>query len=113
MHKKLSLLFPLPAALATLLLAVPAAADSPKVPVGEKINVLLGSPTTFPAGTPFHIRHGWGLAPADQAIGIWSFRLDVDGVPRDPDFVLRSTDPVPSTGYEYPIPNRALAFYFT
>ena len=112
MPKKLSLFFTLPAALATLLLAVPAAADSPKVPVGEKINVLLGSPTTFPAGTPFHIRHGWGLAPADQALGIWSFRLDVDGVPRDPDFVLRSTDPVPATGYDYPVLNRGWVFNF-
>jgi hypothetical protein len=41
--------------------APPAAADP--VTSGERINLLIGTPTTFPAGTPFHIAHGWCFTP--------------------------------------------------
>jgi hypothetical protein len=66
-------------------------------PVGDRINVLLGFPASYPANTPFHIRHGWGLLPHVEA-GIFSFELDVDGVPREEDFVLRFAVPPGLTG---------------
>lgn len=81
------------AALSFLLLAIPAAATH-RERVGPQINVLLGTPTTFPAGAPFSISHGWGAGPPEQ-LGILSFRLDVDGVPREEDFVSRVALPLP------------------
>jgi hypothetical protein len=78
---------------AVMLVTVPAAAKQ-KVPVGEKINVLVGSPDTFPAGEPFHISHGWALDPTlGHAVGLFGFELEVDGVLREEDFVDRWTDP--------------------
>jgi hypothetical protein len=75
-----------------LLLGGPASATQ-GVPVGDRINVLRGTPTTFPANTPFHIGHGWsgpgGGCCVTPAVGIWSFALDVDGAPRAEDFVTR------------------------
>lgn len=99
--------------LALLLVAGPAAAGS-KEPVGQRISVFLGTPTTFPAGEPFHIRHGWGIGATEhpEQAGIFSFRLDVDGVPRDADFVLRSADTPPKTEYEAPVLNRSWVFNF-
>jgi F5/8 type C domain-containing protein len=78
--------------------AVPAAASSQER-IGGRINVILGTPTQFPAGDPFHITHGWGpesgVTDAD-AIGRYRFELDVDGVRTGESFVERSV--VPGTG---------------
>jgi hypothetical protein len=72
-----------------LVLAIPASAKV-KAPVGERVFLWPGSPTTFPAGDPFHIKHGWLLVIPDEApVGAWGFRLEVDGVPMDYDFVTR------------------------
>ena len=68
---------------------LPAAATTNE-PVGPPINILVGVPTTFPAATPFHIMHGWGLDPSTDAVGKFSFALEVDGTDRPEDFVLRS-----------------------
>src|SRR5438105_3530186 len=93
---------------ALLLVAAPASA-APGQLVGQRINVYLGTPTTFPANTPFHINHGWGLGATMHPVanGIFGFTLDVDGAPRDADLVFRSTDPAPATGYEYPVLSRS------
>jgi hypothetical protein len=56
--------------------ALPAVA---KEPVGPPINILVGPPTTFPAGTPLHIKHGWGLDGSMDAVGKLGFALEVDG----------------------------------
>src|SRR5918994_4760376 len=65
--------------------------------VGERINVHLGSPAQFPAGDPFHIAHGWGGIATGlsdyEAVGKWTFVLEVDGVLRQPDFVDRTVTP--------------------
>jgi hypothetical protein len=102
-----------PTLLAFLLLASPAA-TKPKEPVGQPISVLQGSPTSVPAGAPFHIRHGWGLGATEhpEQIGIFSFQLDVDGVPRDADYVVRETEPAPVTAYDYPLLTRAWVHNF-
>jgi hypothetical protein len=69
--------------------ALPAAATTQQ-PVGPPINVLTGTPTTFPAKAPFHIEHGWGLDSSDDAVGKLSFALEVDDTYRAEDFVLRN-----------------------
>jgi hypothetical protein len=82
--------------------------------VGAAISVFRGAPTTFAAGAPFYIQHGFGLGanePPTQA-GIYAFRLDVDGVPRAADFVDRSTDAPPKTVYDGPVLNRSWIFNF-
>lgn len=86
-----------------LLLAAPTAtADRPQ-PVGEQINVFIGTPDTFPADTPFHIMHGWASDPPEaRPYGLYDFVLEVDGIPWDEDFVLRSFDP----DLEYPLVQR-------
>jgi hypothetical protein len=101
------------AALSLLLLPVAATATQ-REPVGQRINVLVGFPNTFPAGASFHIGHGWGIGATDlpEQAGIYSFRLDVDGVPRDEDFVLRTADPPAETGFPYPLLNRGWLFNF-
>jgi len=77
---------------ALLAFAVPAAADS-KERIGERINVLLGTPTSYPANTPFHVAHGWILfdpgATPPEAVGKWFSTLDLDNQPVDVSFVER------------------------
>jgi hypothetical protein len=98
---------------AVLLVANGFASASAPAPVGERIDVYLGSPTTFPAGQPFNIRHGWGIGPTEAAsAGIYSFRLDVDGTARPADDVARSTGSPPTAEYELPILNRTWIFNF-
>ena len=86
-----------------LLLATPAAAKTAE-PVGDRINILLGTPTTYPAGAPFHIIHavfsGFVLPPF--ATGKDMFALEVDGVPRAPDLIIRDAIPPRETGLPYP-----------
>jgi hypothetical protein len=85
-------------ALAALLVFTLPAAAVPRARTGERINVLLGTPTTFPANQPFHVAHGWILLPRDnenspQTIGEYAFRLEVDGQTVEPDFVDRWVEP--------------------
>jgi hypothetical protein len=80
------------AALCTLvfgIMALPAPATPPE-PIGPFLSVLVGTQTTFPAGTSFHTGGGWGLDPNGDANGKFSFSLQVDGVLRNEDFVDRS-----------------------
>jgi hypothetical protein len=78
--------------IATLVMAAPAAAKM-KEPVGARIDVLFGTPTTFSAGEPFHISHGFWHDPREVSAGRFDFELEVDGVFRDEDFVERRSDP--------------------
>ena len=100
-------------AIAALVSAGAAPADPPAA-VGDRIDVHRGTPTTFPAGRPFHIRHGWGIGATDvpEQAGLWRFRLELDGVTRPADFVTRSTDPAPTTTFDYPVLNRGWVFNF-
>jgi len=86
--KKIALIFGA-VVLAIGMAPLPAAATTDES-VGPPINILVGTPTTFPAGTPFHIKHGWGLEPSSDAVGKYSFALEVDGAYGAEDFVLRS-----------------------
>jgi len=90
--------------------AVPAAAPSP---VGDRIG-LFSATTTFPAGQPFYLSHGWGVGATEPpaGAGIYEFRLDVDGTPRAADGVLRTTAAPPQSGYELPLMNRVWLFNF-
>jgi hypothetical protein len=98
--------------IAAVLLVANGFASAP-APVGERINVYLGRPTTLPAGQPFNIRHGWGIGPTEAAAaGIYSFQLDVDGTTRSADDIARSTGSPPATEYELPILNRTWIFNF-
>ena len=77
---------------AILTVASPALAAG-KVRIGDPINVLTGNPTTFPAGTAFHIAHGWSLLDSNwDGLGVWDFKLEVDGVLQKEDFVERSME---------------------
>jgi hypothetical protein len=67
-----------------LVVAAPATANS-KPTTGQRIS-LYAPPTTFPAGTPFYVEHGFICALSDvgciktQISGLSSFSLYVDGV---------------------------------
>ena len=92
------LLVVLGAAVAALVAAAAAPSAAPhKQRVGQRINVLLGSPAQFPAGEPFHVAHGWGgIASGSSdydAVGKYTFVLEIDGVVRKADFVDRSVTP--------------------
>ena len=76
------------ASLVLLATVTPAVATS-KETVGSRINLLTGTPTTFPKDTPFHIAQGWLLSSKQEALGKFDFVLEVDGVLRKEDFVLR------------------------
>jgi hypothetical protein len=65
------------------------ASAAQKVRVGAGISLFTG-PTTFAAGSPFHIAHGWLTNSSLDAIGIYDFELEVDNVVRVEDFIERS-----------------------
>lgn len=68
------------AILGTMLASSSAAAARPGGS-GDRINILFGTPTTYPAGEAFHIRHGWGFDTAiARPAGYYAFRLEIDGV---------------------------------
>lgn len=95
----------LAAAVAALSVLLPASSSPAmtKDTTGPRINVLTGTPTTFPAGQPFFIRHGWSPFPEliqPPAIGQYGFTLEVDGVQRAADFEIRDAIPPPQTGFE-------------
>ena len=79
-----------------------AAADTNKeVGVNLPESVLFSSVSTFPAGEPFHIARGWELGPGElvHSIGLWQYRLTIDGVAVQPNFneTIVSQDPVDGT----------------
>jgi hypothetical protein len=84
---------------AALLIVLPVQAHG-HTPTGPRINLNWG-PTTFPAGEPFHITHGWYMMPSEDApVGLWNFELEVDGVPMKPTFRWIEAYPAdPSMGY--------------
>jgi len=61
-----------------------------RTPVGEAINLYTGYPTSFQAGTAFHIMHGWVMGPKDKWKGVYDFKLEVDGVYQRVDFLMKS-----------------------
>jgi len=64
-----------------LLVGAVSPAMAAEEPVGERINVLIEEPFTYPAGEPFFVGHGWSDAPLPQVpIGRFGFTLEVDGV---------------------------------
>jgi hypothetical protein len=73
---------------ALLGITTPASAAQ-KVRVGTRIDLRTG-PTTFTAGAPFHIAHGWITDSSVDGVGIYDFELEIDGVLRYEDFVERS-----------------------
>ena len=89
--KKLVLILALVAAVA----AAPAGATS-KVVIGPGISPLTGHPTTFTAGSPFHVANCWDLTSDTQAIGHYSIALSVEGTLVEPSFTeFGSTDANP------------------
>lgn len=87
--KRHSLLVTILLILTLLTMATPATAAKNE-PVGDRISVFFGGQIEFPAGTPFHISHGWVQSSDDDAIGIFDFELKVDGVLREEDFKMFS-----------------------
>lgn len=83
------ILFSIVLMLVLLALPTPAAAGK-KVPVGERVILTFGGTDTFTAGAPFHIAHGWILEFNTDSMGIFDFKLEVDGVPLKEDFVDRT-----------------------
>ena len=49
-------------------------------PVGNRIDLVAGTPTSFPADTPFHVIHGWLVDVTITNPGHAFFEVDVDGV---------------------------------
>jgi hypothetical protein len=82
-----------------------ASADVNKV-VGDQLP--LSGSSTFPAGQPFHIAHGWLNAPASmatvsiphQSVGEYQVRVTVDGVEVKPSFIETTTSIDPIYGIE-------------
>jgi hypothetical protein len=90
--RRLSIPILLSAAFLVAAAVVPVAAVS-KQPTGNRINLFAGDQQSYPASTAFHIRDGWlFLDPTTiDAIGKYTFTLDVDGTPRTPDFKTSET----------------------
>lgn len=78
--------------LTLIFLAIPSGASAHNEMVGERIGVFYDGSTDFPAGTPFHIWHGWVQTSEDEAIGIFDFELEIDGVFQGEDFKMFTTD---------------------
>jgi hypothetical protein len=75
--------------LALLAFTIPAAADQ-KVTVGAQINISKNTPVTLQAGNPFYIAHGWRFDLSDKGVGLFDFKLEVDGVYQNVDYVDHS-----------------------
>jgi hypothetical protein len=72
--------------MALLLMLVAPVAATVRQPTGPRLNLFLGN-QSYQASTAFHIRDGWLLdSTTIDAIGRYSFTLDVDGSPRASDF---------------------------
>ena len=81
--------------LALMMIALPVAARG-NDPVGTRIDVLRSTPTTFPAGYPFHIQHGFFAINSStrKGIGQYDFKLEIDGEFVRADFRLFDTEVV-------------------
>ena len=80
-----------------------------------RINILAGTPTTYPAGQPFVIRHGVQNVcsrPPQRIPGKMEFVLEIDGVVRPADVVQRVVASPPQTDFECPYAFLAHAFVF-
>lgn len=86
--KKLSLFVTIIFIVAVLAMTTPAAAN-PNTPIGDRI-IVWNTSIIFAENTPFHIWHGWVQPSTDEAIGIFDFELDVDGVRIQEDFKMFS-----------------------
>jgi hypothetical protein len=86
--KKQSLLVTVLVLVALLAMTTPVFAAE-KGPTGEKIRLYFGD-TVLPAGAPFYIEHGWVQTSEDGAIGVFDFKLEVDGVLLQEDFKMFS-----------------------
>ena len=89
--KKQSLFITLFVFVALLATVTPVAADA-RAPVGDRINLYGGGSMEFPAGAAFNIQHGWVQSSADDAIGVFDFKLEVDGIPEKEDFKMFSAE---------------------
>ncbi len=74
--------------------STPSPSPSPTVlqTVGEKIGLPTSTGVThiqFKAGAAFHIQHGWAEAADPLTMGL-GFELEVDGIPRDEDAIIRT-----------------------
>ncbi len=85
---------------------------------GCRINVRLGKPTTYPAGQPFVIAHGVnsGFVLPPLGTGMDLFALEIDGVPRAPDAIIRDAvsppDLSPPPTFDFPYPGVESVFVF-
>ena len=77
--------------LIVLAIAAPATATRPE-PVGDRLSIFPDNPTTtFDAGQPFNISHGWSFVPPEDIPGSGlGFDLWVDSVFHEADMVYRA-----------------------
>ncbi len=66
---------------ALLSLVIPSPVSAGGEPIGERIYVWSDGSQEFQAGAPFYIMHGWVDTSDIEAMGVFDFELDVDGVP--------------------------------
>lgn len=85
--------------LIVLAIAAPATATRPE-PVGDRLSIFPGNETTtFDAGKPFNISHGWSFVPPEDIPGSGlGFDLWVDDVFHEADMVYREAEPGESDG---------------
>jgi hypothetical protein len=79
------------------LIALPGAGMAQQVTTtGPAFNIFTGHPTDYAAGASFHFLLGWDRIPPEttDAIGKFSWSLDVDGVQRGPDFHVYGPSPL-------------------
>jgi hypothetical protein len=89
--KKFSLFITVLSIVVLLTLAISYSALAGPEPVGERIS-FWDPPSEFTAGAPFNIRHGWTLTSNGEALGIYDFKLEVDGVLVREDFKMVSAE---------------------
>ena len=89
--KKFSLFITVLSIVVLLTLAIPYSALADQEPDGESISLFF-PPSEFTAGAPFNIQHGWTLTSNGEALGIFAFKLEVDGVLLREDFKMLSAE---------------------
>lgn len=55
--------------------------------VGERLNIYDSGSQTFPAGSSFHIAHGWTFDSLEERPELFDFQLQVDGVYQEQDII--------------------------
>lgn len=88
--KKYSLFIAVLLIVALLSMTTRAVTAAESIRLGDRLS-LFGENTTFPAGQPFYIAHGWWNPTNIPGVGLFKFSLDVDGTPVREDFIERST----------------------